>query len=99
MRKVYGEDITIKELKKVSFGYDDSVGYDKMVDTIEVGGRVFTVNEEGDFYITFPVDWRNADFFADCAHRDEVISVYEFISNWWGLDEEDMEDFIFYFIE
>lgn len=94
---VLGENITIAELKKTWFGYNDFAFLDEMVDSIEVNGRVFTVNEEGDYYITFPIIWEDSDLYADCTKRDKPITVYEFITDYYDLDENDLEDFTFYF--
>lgn len=94
---VLGDNITIAELKEVWFGYNDFASLDKMVDSIEVNGKVYTVNEGGDYYITFPVIWEDSDLYADCTKRDKPITVYEFITDYYDLDDNDLEDFTFYF--
>lgn len=102
MRKVEGEEITIKELKNCYFGYNDDVDFDKMVEIIECNGCRFAPNEGGDAFIRYPID-PDSEIFADCSKLEEneigTITVYDFITNWWGLDDFDLEDFTFYFTE
>ena len=69
-----------------------------MVDTIEVNNFRYTVNEEGDFYICYPIE-NFEDNFADCYYRDKTESVYYFIENLGLREFNDIEDFIFYFVE
>lgn len=101
MKKVYGEDISIKKLKKCYFGYSDNANsLDEIVDTIECNGCRYTLNEEGTAIIRYPIDIDSnifADYYILKKNEIENITVYHFIKNWWGLDEYDLEDFIFYF--
>ncbi len=102
MREVSGENISVKELKNCYFGYSDNVDFDEMVEVIECNGCRFAVTEDGDAFIRYPIDI-NSDIIASYSKLDEkeigTITVYNFINNWWGLDEFDLEEFTFYFAE
>ena len=102
MRKVTGEEITIEELKKCYFCLRDNIDFDKVVDTVECNGRRYTVSEAWDAFICYPINV-NSEILADYDKIEESelinITVYDFIKNWWGLDEFDLEEFIFYFAE
>lgn len=103
MRKVTGEEITIKELKNCYIGYYEKADPRHTVEIIECNGCRYSMNEEGDIMIRYPIEI-DSEYFADCSVLDSVeqregITVYEFINNWWGLEDHDLEDFIFYFLE
>lgn len=102
MRKVKGEEITIKELKNCYFGYSDKVDFDKIVEVIECNGCYYSMTECGDAVIQYPIEL-DSDFFADYSklspEEEYNLTVYKFINNWWGLDDFDLEDFTFYFVE
>lgn len=102
MRKVTGEEITIKELKNCYFGYAEDVGYDKIVAVIECNGCRFSMTEECNAIIRYPIEI-DSDFFADYSklspEEENNLTVWEFINNWWGLDDFHLEEFTFYFVE
>ena len=98
MRKVNGADLTINELKSIYFGYAEGVPFDKMVDRIVVGGMCYATTEENDI-VCFPINFLDDDKFPnfDKTPNDFEITVYNFISDYWGLDEFDLDEFDFYF--
>lgn len=102
MREVSGEKITIKELKNCYFGYSEEVDFDKIVEVIECNGCYYGMNESCDAIIRYPVELES-DLFVDyckLSPKEEYnLTVYEFINNYWCLDEFDLEDFVFYFCE
>lgn len=102
MRKVDGEDITIKELKNCYFGYSEKVGFDKMVDVIKYNGCYYRMNEGCDAIICYPIELDSdfcADYYKLSPEEQYNLTVYDFITNWLVLDKYDLEDFIFYFAE
>ena len=102
MRKVLGEEITIKELKNCYFGYSEKVGSDKLVEVIECNECYYSMNESCDAIISYPVDLESdafADYYKLSPKEQYNLTVYEFIHNWCGLDDFDLEDFVFYFCE
>jgi len=99
MRKVNGEEITIKELKNSMFGYEDDYDFSEIVQLIECRGTMYATNEEGNAIIRFPKNPYDEKIFVDYCSRDEGLTVYEFISYYWGLDDCDLEEFTFYFVE
>ena len=99
MRKVNGADLTINQLKSIYFGYSDKVDYSTIVDKIIVNGMCYTMTEEEDI-VRFPLDLDD-DRFPDFEKTPDnfEITVYDFINDYWGLDEHDLEEFDFYFDE
>lgn len=103
MRIVYGENVTYKELRKWFFGYHEGTSPNRMVDHIEVNGLFrCSITEGGEAVIRYPVDM-DSDICADYCilplEYQDNLTVYDFINNWWSLDEFQLEDFIFYFAE
>lgn len=101
MRRISGEDITVKQLKESYFGYNDDVSFDKIVKLIECRNFLYVVNEDGDAFIRYPIGIDDYSvYMADCK-LDETkignISTYDFIHDWLGLDNYDIEDCTFYF--
>ena len=102
MRKVSGEEITIRELKNCYFGYNEDVGFDKIVVVIECGESYYRMNEECNAIIRYPIELESdlpADYAKLSPKEEGNLTVYNFINYWWGLDEFDLEDFVFYFYE
>lgn len=101
MRKVSGADITINQLKKVYFGYTEDVDFCDIVEMIESSSHRFMRDEDCKAIIGFPIDdFENLfPLFSLCKHEYTPITVYDFITNYWCLDEEDLEDFTFYFCQ
>ncbi len=102
MRKVSGEDITVRQLKESYFGYNDDASFDKIVELIECRNFRYVVNEDGDAFIRYPIYIDDDSvMMADYSKLDETeignISVYDFIRDWWGLYDYDIEEFTFYF--
>ena len=69
-----------------------------MVITIIVDGICLTTDEENNIF-SYPVDVLNKDIPPRYCpvERDFEITVYDFINNYWDLDEYDSEEFTFYF--
>jgi len=99
MRKVTGEEITIKELKNSVFGYEDDYDFSEMVQLIECHDTMYTTDEEGTTIIRFPKNPYDEEIFAGHCSRDKGLTVYDFITNYWGLDDYNLEEFTFYFAE
>ena len=103
MRKVNGENLTTKQLKESYFGNADGIPYNKIVPFIECDGFRFGMNLQGDAVIAFPIEINNPTETPDyCDLEDSQVynlTVYDFISEFFGLYEMDLEDFTFYFWE
>lgn len=102
MRKVTGEEITIKELKNCYFGYSENVNFDKIVEVIECNGCYYRMTESCDAVIRYPIELDSDSFvdYSKLSSKEEYnLTVYDFINNWWDLDYFDLEDFTFYFCE
>ena len=103
MRKVTGEEITIKELKKCYVGYYEEADPCHTIEIIECNGCRYSMNEDCDTIICYPIEIeseRFADYYKlNHVEQQEGITAYEFINNWWGLDDYDLESFTFYFLE
>lgn len=103
MRKVNGDDIARNELKKYWFGYVDDCDFSSLVEYIEIDNSIFSTNEEGNMYVRFPKkglenieeDW----YMIDALPRSKGITVYDFIENYYCLDEKPLDAFTFYFAE
>lgn len=101
MRKVSGSDVTINQLKKWYFGYAENVDFENIVDRIVVGNTCFATDDNNRIF-GFPIDFLDIDTFPMCSEDiipDNGITVYDFIKNYWYLDECDLEDFDFYLYE
>lgn len=101
MRKVTGEEITLKELKNCYIGYYEKADASHTIEVIECNGYRYSMDEECRGIARYPVKI-NPNYFADYSELDSIekregITAYEFINNWWGLDEHNLEDFTFYF--
>ena len=77
---------TINELKNCVFGYDEKYDFRHTLNTIIVRNRVFTTNEDGTYYITWPfghpMKGDNVDRFPACSPKNESITVYDFINDY-----------------
>jgi hypothetical protein len=99
MRKVNGANLTINELKSIYFGYSEKVDFSKIVERIVVNDMCYATTEENDI-VCFPINFLDDDKFPnfDKTPNDFEITVYDFINNYWGLDEFGLEEFDFYFL-
>ena len=103
MRKVNGGDIAKNSLKKYWFGYTDDCEFSDIVEYIEINDSIFSMNEEGTMYVHFPKkgianigdDW----YMIDAFPRKKALTVYDFIEDYYCLDEEPLDAFTFYFTE
>ncbi len=102
MRKVTGEEITIKELKNCYFGYSEKVDSDKIVEVIKCNGCYYRMTEGCDAIIRYPIELESdyyTDYYKLSPEEEYNLTVYDFINNWWGLDERNLEEFTFYFCD
>ena len=103
MRKVNGGDIARNELKKCWFGFSEECkdDYSDIVEYIEIENSIFSTNEEGTMYVRFPkngiANIEEEWYMIDAIPKNEEITVYDFIENYYGLDERYLEEFTFYF--
>ncbi len=100
MRKVNGEEITIKQLKNSYFGFNEDAKFKDMVKIIKTPKHLFIRDECNRAIIGCPLNLEK-DFPLYYVFNEDftVITVYDFLRNFWMLDEYDIEELTFYFEE
>lgn len=96
MRKVYGEELSAKELKNIYFG--DYWGEDpkKCVEKIVAFGMCWEMTEDLDYIIGYPTNFEDEDF--PCVihnDTDEKLTVWKFLTK--NFEDLDLEEYTFYF--
>lgn len=104
MRKINGDDIARNELKKYWFGYvDDCDDLSFIVDCIEIDDSIFSTNEEGNMYVRFPKrgveNYEKEWYMINAFPRNQAITVYDFIENYYNLDTKPLGAFTFYIVD
>ena len=74
----------------------------EIIEVIECNGCYYRMTESCDAIIRYPIELESDSLvdYSKLSSKDVYnLTVYNFVNNWWGLDEFDLEDFTFYFCE
>ena len=97
MRKVYGEELTVKKLKQTYFNSADlEIPDEQIVIKIVAFEMCWEVTEEADYIVGYPTNFENGDA-PIVIHNDpqKNLTVWNFITK--NFEDLDLDEYTFYF--